>query len=150
MSVFLLRFPSPFIPGRHFLGDPNPDARIIEFRIAISPAVILFLRDVPRLQQGGLLFPGLKPLLKICRADSAVKDCRSYTDHAIHIGDSDQIPVLQSKKRVHQSIHGIDVRNSDRLRGNIEYFRHCRCQIRLRRPILTFILRQSDIRFIWQ
>ena len=99
MSVFLLRFPSPLIPGRHFLGNLNPNARIIEFGIAISPAVILLLRDVPRLQQGGLLFPGLKPLLKIRRADSAVKDCRPDTDHAIHIGDSDQIPVLQGKKR---------------------------------------------------
>ena len=40
MSVFLLRFPSPFISGRHFLGNLNPYARILEFRIAVSPAII--------------------------------------------------------------------------------------------------------------
>ena len=94
------RLPPPFTLGRHFLRDLNPDTRIIEFRIAVSPAVILFLRDVSRFQQSGLLFPGLKPLFQIRRMDSAVEDRCPDADHAIHVGDTNQIPILQREKRI--------------------------------------------------
>ena len=94
---------------------------------------------------GGCHQPGTATLLQISRMDAAIKNLRTQTDQTIRVGDTKKLSVLQRKQRVHQAIHGIDVRHGDGLGRNVQRFRHLPGQFCLGGAILGFILSKSHI-----
>ena len=118
MSVFILRLSAASGASRFFCGDRNTDAGIIEVRIVIPPPVVILFRDFSGFQLSGLLLPCAKPLIQIGSVHATVKNLCAETDQTIRIRDTKQLAILQCEKRVHQSVHGIDIRHSDRLWEN--------------------------------
>ena len=139
------RLPPPFALDRFFRWDSGVNAGIIEIRIVIPPTVVILFRDLPGLQFGGLLLPGTKPLLKISGFGAAIKNFGTKADQTIGVQNADQFPIFQCEKRVHQAIHAVNIRHSNRLRRHIQSIRHLCGQISFRRAVLGFILRQPDI-----
>ena len=139
------RLPPPFLPGWLFRRDRDTNLCVIEVRVVVSPTVVFLPGDFFRLEHSSLLLPCLEPLLQIGRVIAAVENGCPQACHPIYLCNPDQISVFQRKQRVHQSIHGVDVRNRDRPWRNIQHFRQLFCQFLLRRPILALILRQPNI-----
>ena len=50
--------PPPFGPRRFFRRDRNTNTGIVKFRVVITPAVVILLRDFSGFQLSGLLLPG--------------------------------------------------------------------------------------------
>ena len=150
MSVFILWFSTTFGTSGFFRWNRNTDASIVKRRIMIPPAVIILFRNFSCLQLGRLLLPSTEPLLKIRGTNTSIKDLRTKTDQTIHIRDAKQLAILQRKKRVHQSIHRVYIRHSDRFGRNIQCFRQLSRQICLWCAILRFILRQTNISRVWR
>jgi len=82
--------PPPFGPRRFFRRDRNTNTGIVKFRVVITPAVVILLRDFSRFQLCGLLLPGTKALIQIGSMHTAIKDLRPETDQAIHMPFSEQ------------------------------------------------------------
>ena len=113
MSVFLFRFPTALRAYRIVRRDRNADVGVIKFGIVVAPAVVIFFGDFTGFEFGGLLLPCLKTLLQIGGTDSAVKDLCSQADQAVCIRDAKQLAILQCEKRVHQTVHGVDIGHSN-------------------------------------
>ena len=145
MSFFCLGLSSSFALDRFFRRDSGVNAGIIEIRIVIPPTVVILFRDPAGLQFGRLFLPSTEPLLKISRFGAAVENFGTKADQTISVQNTDQLSIFQCKKRVHQAIHAVNIRNSNRLRRHIQSIRHLCGQISSRRAILGFVLRQPDI-----
>ena len=151
LSGFRLWLPAAFARGGYFGRDCGMDARVVEIGVMIPPAVVRLFGDLTGSQPGRLFLPGTKTLLQIGRMDAAVKNLSTQTDQTIRVGDTEKLSVFQSKKRVHQSIHGVDIRHSDRFGRNVQCFRQLPGQLCLGRSILGFILSKSHIiRALWK
>ena len=121
------------------------DYAVIKGRVMVTPLVILFFRDLSCPEFLFFFRPGHQPRIQFRCFYSAFGNVGTETDQTVSIQDLDQFPILQRKQRVHQPVHGINVRNSDCFRRDIQCFCHRSSQICLRRPILTFILRHAHI-----
>ena len=139
------RLPPPFALDRFFRRNSGVDAGIIEIRIVIPPTVVILFRDLAGLQFGGLLLPGTEPLLKISGFGAAIKNLSTEADQSVGVQNTDQFPIFQCEKRMHQAIHAVNIRNSNRPGRHIQGIRHLSSQISLGCAILRFILCQPDI-----
>ena len=146
MCSCFFRFPSPFFRHRNIRGNLYSDHTVIIIRIVVTPAVIFLFCYLSGFEFSFLSFPGHQTGIEFCRFRSAFSNFRPKTDQAIHILNPNQFPVLQCKQRVHQSIHGINIRYRQRFGRNIQCIRHTLCQICLCGSVFRFILSQTYIR----
>ena len=148
---FRLWLPAAFAHSGCFRRDCGMDAHVVEIGVMIPPAVVRLFGDLTGSQPGRLFLPCTKTLLQIGRMDAAIKNLSTQTDQTIRVGDTEKLSVFQSKKRVHQAVHGINVRHGDGLGRNVQRFRHLPGQLCLGRSILRFILSKSHIsRALWK
>ena len=114
------RLPPPVALGRFFRRDSGVDAGIIDVGIVIPPTVVILFRDFSCLQLGRLLLPGTKPLLKISSFGTAIENLGTEADQSIGVQNANQLSIFQREKRVHQAIHAVNIRNSNRLWRHIQ------------------------------
>ena len=145
LSGFRLWLPAAFARGGCFRRNGSMDSRVVEIGVMIPPAVVRLFGDLTGSQHGGLLLPGTETLLQISCMDAAIKNLSTQTDQTIRVDDAKKLSVFQGKKRVHQTVHGIDVRHGDGLGRNVQRFRHLPGQFCLGCAILGFILGKSHI-----
>ena len=140
MSFFCLGFSSSFALDRFFRWDSGEDAGIIEVGIVIPPTVVILFRDLVSLQFCRLFLPCAESLLKFSGFGAAVENVGTKADQSVGIQNADQFPIFQREKRVHQAIHAVNIRNSNRLGRHIQGIRHLSSQISLGCAVLRFIL----------
>ena len=146
MCSCFFRLPSPFFRHRDIRGNLYSDHTVIIIRIVVTPAVIFLFCYLSGFEFSLLIFPGHQTGIKFCRFCPTFSNFRSETDQPIHILNPNQFPVLQCKQRMHQSIHGINIRYRQSFGRNIKRIRHTLCQISLCSSVFRFILGQPYIR----
>lgn len=91
----------------------------VKFRIAVTPAVIFLLRDLPSFEHGRSLPPSSEHFVQPCGI-FALEQINFQTDFPICLIDLEAVSVIQCEQRVHQTNIGINVRHSQSLRRNIQ------------------------------
>ena len=117
MSFFCPRLSSPSALDRFFRRNGGMDAGIIEVGIVIPPTVVILFRDLASIQFCELFLPCAESLFKFSGFGAAVENVGTKADQAIGIQNTDQLPILQRKQRVHQAVHAVYIRDSDGLLG---------------------------------
>ena len=92
----------------------------IKFGIVITPAVIVLLSDLTRLQHGGGLLPGTEHLVKP-GGILALPYIDLQADFSIHLANLETVVILQGKQGVHQPHIGVYVRDGECMGRDIQY-----------------------------
>ena len=119
MCSCFFRFPASFLRSLYIRlnirRDLCLDHAVIKSRVMVTPPVILFFRDLSCPEFLFFFRPGHQPRIQFRCFYSAFGNVGTETNQPVSVQDLDQFPILHRKQRVHQPIHGINVRNSDLL-----------------------------------
>ena len=96
-----------------FRRNRRMDARLVIYRVMIPPTVIIFQSNFPARSLVACSCHAPKTLIQICGLCTTFGNLRTKANRAVDLLNSDPFAVFQREQRVHQAIHGVDVRNRD-------------------------------------